>query len=122
MAIETYIEDCKRSESTVFQTDAKVERLLHSSLGIHTEGAEFADALKKFVFYGKKELDEVNMKEELGDLLWYVAIACDALGTSFDELMETNINKLKARYPEKFSLDKAENRDLNAEREILENS
>jgi NTP pyrophosphatase (non-canonical NTP hydrolase) len=98
----------------------KMQDLLHASMGLVTEAGEFQDMLKKHVFYGKP-LDEVNLKEEIGDVLWYCAIALEALGTDFESVMETNINKLKARYPEKFTEDKAENRDLVKEREILEN-
>lgn len=93
--------------------------LLHASMGLVTEAGEFQDMLKKHVYYGK-ELDTVNLKEEIGDILWYCAIALNALDSSFEEVMETNINKLKARYPEKFTSDKAINRDLAKERKILE--
>jgi NTP pyrophosphatase (non-canonical NTP hydrolase) len=94
--------------------------LLHASMGLVTEAGEFQDMLKKHVFYGKP-LDKVNLKEEIGDLLWYCAIALEALGTDFQAVMQTNIDKLKARYPEKFTEEKAENRNLVREREILEN-
>lgn len=93
--------------------------LLHASMGMVTEAGEFMDMMKKHLFYGKPQ-DEVNLKEEIGDILWYAAIALEALGTDFSEVMETNINKLKARYPEKFTEDKAINRDLETERKILE--
>jgi NTP pyrophosphatase (non-canonical NTP hydrolase) len=93
--------------------------LLHASLGLVTESAEFQDMLKKHIFYGKP-LDEVNLKEEIGDILWYCAIALEALGTDFESVMQTNINKLKARYPQKFTEDNAINRDLKTERSILE--
>jgi NTP pyrophosphatase (non-canonical NTP hydrolase) len=94
--------------------------LLHASMGLVTESGEFQDALKKHIFYGK-ELDTVNLKEEIGDVLWYCAIALEALGTDFETVMQTNIDKLKARYPEKFTEDSANNRDLETERQILEN-
>ncbi len=115
----SYIEDAIRTESTIFNVQKGDDRLLHAGIGLATESAEFLDMLKKHVFYGR-ELDRVNLKEELGDLLWYMAIACDELGTTFEELQVTNITKLKTRYPSKFSLEKAENRDLDAERKILE--
>ena len=86
---------------------------------MQTETAEFTDALKKSLFYGKP-LDTVNLKEELGDLLWYVALAMDELGTDFETEMARVIAKLEARYPEKFTTDKALNRDLDTERAILE--
>lgn len=94
-------------------------RLLHAGIGLATESGEFLDALKKSIFYGK-ELDRVNLKEEVGDLLWYCAIALDELGGDFGQVMETNIAKLKARYPNKFTEHDAEVRDLDKEREILE--
>lgn len=97
----------------------KTQDLLHASMGLSTEAAEFTDALKKHIFYGK-ELDEVNLKEEIGDILWYAAIALKALGTDFESVMQTNIDKLSVRYPEKFTEESAINRDLNKERATLE--
>jgi len=94
--------------------------LIHASMGLVTEAGEFQDALKKHLYYGKN-LDTVNLKEEIGDILWYCAIALEALGTDFESVMQTNIDKLKARYPEKFTEDSANNRDLETERQILEN-
>lgn len=93
--------------------------LLHASMGLVTEAGEFQDMLKKHFFYGKP-LDEVNLKEEIGDLLWYCAIALEALGTDFESVMQTNIDKLRARYPQEFTEELAENRDLAKERDILE--
>lgn len=97
----------------------KMVDLLHAGIGLATEGGEFLDALKKTVFYGKV-LDEVNLAEELGDVLWYVALALRALDTDFDTQMQINIDKLKARFPDKFTEYDAENRDLTKERSILE--
>ena len=67
-------------------------RLIHAMIGLCTETGEFQDALKKHIFYGK-EIDKVNLKEELGDLCWYISIALDELGLSFEEIMQTNIDK-----------------------------
>jgi len=114
-----YIEQAKRTESTVFNVEGGDDRLLHAGIGIATESGEFLDALKKHIFYGKA-LDRTNLKEELGDLLWYIAIAMDELGTDFDEVQAVNIAKLTARYPDKFTLEAAEHRDLTTERAILE--
>ena len=127
MNSKNYISDAIRTESRDFEAmdkrlgDHGLKRLLHTGIGLSTEAGEFLDALKKHIFYGK-ELDRVNLREELGDLFWYMAIACDELDIPFESLMERNIEKLKARYGEKFSEKKAENRDLNTEREILEKS
>ena len=94
-------------------------RLIHAALGLSSEVGEFCDPIKKFVYYGKP-IDETNLKEELGDLLWYIAIAADALGTTIEQLQATNIAKLRARFPERFTEQDAIVRDLDAERVILE--
>lgn len=117
--METFINDAIRTESTVFNIEPGDERLLHAGIGLATEAGEFLDQLKKHVFYGKP-LDKVNLKEELGDMMWYMAIALDELDSDFTTEQQRVINKLKARYPEKFSLESAENRDLDKEREVLE--
>jgi len=97
-----------------------MSRLVHAALGLSTEANEFGDALKKHLIYGK-ELDEVNLIEELGDICWFIALACDELGTNFEEIQEINIKKLKSRYGEKYSDEKALNRDLDQERLTLTN-
>jgi NTP pyrophosphatase (non-canonical NTP hydrolase) len=101
-------------------SNEETAKLLHYVLGLCTETGELQDALKKFVAYGKP-IDKVNLKEELGDVLWYIARICGELNFSFEEIMEININKLKARYGEKFTEEAALNRDLNKERKVLEN-
>ena len=122
-----YISDVLRSENNDYDGMSKrfhnkdVIRLLHGGMGISTEAGEFLDVLKKHIFYGK-EIDYVNLSEELGDALFYIALCMDVLGISFEDVMEKNIEKLKARYPEKFTEDKAINRDLDTERKILENN
>ena len=118
--MNTFIQDCIRTESTEFNIESRDDqRLLHAAIGMQTESAEFSDALKKHIFYGK-ELDKVNLKEELGDMLWYMSIAFSALGTTFEEEQARVIKKLKTRYPDKFDSVKAEFRDLGQERKVLE--
>lgn len=97
----------------------QVIRLLHGAIGMVTEAAEILDALKKHIFYGKP-LDLVNISEEQGDVEWYQAILCDEVGKDMDAVKETNIAKLKARYGDKFSEQRAVNRNLAVERRILE--
>lgn len=94
-------------------------RLFHYFVGVSTEAGELLDAIKKAYIYGKP-VDKVNLKEEIGDVFWYLARACDYLGFTFEEVMEVNITKLKARYGEKFTEHAALNRDLETERRILE--
>lgn len=101
-------------------TDPDTIRLLHAAMGLVTEAGEFMDMLKKHIFAGKP-LDKVNAVEELGDSQWYSALAIDVLRTTLSEVMTININKLKLRYPEKFTEDSCINRDVVSERNFLEN-
>ena len=92
---------------------ANIERLLTAGVGINAEGGEFLEIIKKMVFQGKPWNDDnrEHLIIELGDLLWYVAQATQALGVSFEEVIETNVNKLKKRYPGgEFDIHYSENR------------
>lgn len=123
--VDDFIELATTTESSNFEeialraTTVRVIRLLHGAIGMATESGEILDAIKKHIFYGAP-LDLVNVKEEVGDSLWYQAIILHELSSSFPEVMEKIIAKLKARYPDKFSAEKALNRNLAAERNILE--
>ena len=99
--------------------DFMVAQLLHAVLGLASETGEIADALKKHIIYGKA-LDEINILEENGDLAWYQALALRAVKKGFEEAMERNIAKLKARYGDKFTAHAALNRDLDKERAAME--
>ena len=79
-----------------------VERLLTAAVGMSAESGEFTEVVKKMIFQGKPVNDEniFHLKRELGDVMWYVAQACMALGVSMDDVIETNVKKLAKRYPE----------------------
>lgn len=94
-------------------------RLFHAIIGIATESTELVEAVIKAINTGN-DIDHVNVREELGDLNWYQAIAIDASNANWEDILNKNIAKLKHRYPEKFTSDKAINRDLSTERAILE--
>ena len=90
-----------------------IHRLITAALGMGAESGEFTEVVKKIVFQGKPVNEEniFHMKRELGDIMWYVAQACMSLDTSFDEIIEMNVEKLKARYPGgEFDVHHSENR------------
>jgi NTP pyrophosphatase (non-canonical NTP hydrolase) len=94
--------------------DVDVSRLLTAALGISAEAGEFTEIVKKILLQGKpyNEDNVFHMKRELGDICWYIAQACMALDTNFEEILEINYQKLSARYPEgTFSVHKSENRN-----------
>ena len=109
-----YVVDPKTGEPSLFLSE-----LDHACKGIVDEAGELTAALKKGFIYGKP-IDKVNLIEEAGDSLWYFAMLFRALGTSFEEVFDKNIAKLKVRYPDKFTSELALNRDLLAERRALE--
>jgi NTP pyrophosphatase (non-canonical NTP hydrolase) len=86
------------------------ERLLNAALGLCGEAGEFADTLKKAEFHAHP-LDEAELRKELGDVLWYAALACDALGVQLGDVMAANIEKLRRRYPDGFSSARSIDRD-----------
>lgn len=96
MTDRQYVELAKRTLSTVDNDDFG-----HCSIGLVTEAAELLDAYKKHRFYGR-ELDLRNVKEEIGDLIWYLHILCDEIGYSLDQAKVDNIQKLAKRYPDGF--------------------
>ena len=90
-----------------------VERLLTAAVGMSAESGEFTEIVKKMIFQGKPVNEEnlFHLKRELGDIMWYVAQACMALDTDFNEIIEMNVEKLKARYPGgEFDVHYSENR------------
>ena len=81
--------------------NSDIQRLLTAAVGLSAESGEFTEIVKKIIFQGKPYNDDniYHMKRELGDIMWYLAQACMALNTNFNEILEMNIDKLKSRYP-----------------------
>ena len=97
----------------LYASDFPTERLLTAAVGMSAEAGEFTEIIKKIIFQGKPVNEEnlFHLKRELGDIMWYVAQACMGLEISFDEVMEMNVDKLKARYPGgEFDVHYSENR------------
>ena len=87
--------------------------LLTGSIGMASEGGEFAEIVKKCIFQGKPLDNETifHAKRELGDIIWYWINSCRALGIDPNEVVAENGNKLKARYPGgEFDVHYSENR------------
>ena len=95
------------------ENDCNVTQLLTAALGLTAESGEFTEVVKKIIFQGKpyNEDNVFHMKRELGDICWYLAQACMALDTTFDEVIEMNVEKLESRYPGgSFDVHHSENR------------
>jgi|TARA_R110000868_G_scaffold219148_2_gene469989 NTP pyrophosphatase (non-canonical NTP hydrolase) len=81
--------------------DVNMPRLLTASCGLGAEAGEFTEIVKKMIFQGKPLTDEniYHMQRELGDVMWYWMQGCMALNIDPNEVIQMNIDKLKARYP-----------------------
>lgn len=93
--------------------------LIHAIIGKFTEAGELLEALRDAIDLGKP-LDNVNILEEIGDGFWYDAILLYEIGGTFDGAQRVNIDKLRKRFPDRFTEYDANNRNLVAERAILE--
>lgn len=97
----------------LYDQGCNVERLHTAADGLSAEAGEFMEIVKKITFQGKPyDADNIfHMKRELGDVMWYFANACIALGFNPYDIIEENVRKLEARYPGgKFEITRSENR------------
>lgn len=120
-----YGKECDTLDTNTLALDLNISeekiRLLHAGLGMLTEAEEFLTPVINSILKST-DLDKVNLSEEIGDMQWYQAIACDVLGTTLEIEQERNIRKLKTRYPDRYSDDAAINRDVEVERKVLESN
>lgn len=85
------------------------EQLMNGALGLCGESGEVADIVKKTFMQGHA-FDADHVAKELGDCMWYIAIIADCIGYDLSEIMQMNIDKLHARYPKGFAVDRSVNR------------
>ena len=78
-------------------------------MGLAGEIGEVIDIMKKHIYQGK-ELDITDVIEEVGDVLWYIANFCNVNNITMDECMESNIKKLRKRFPNGFTIKDANER------------
>lgn len=78
--------------------------ILNGCLGLSGEAGEFNDMVKKWIFH-EKPLDVDHAQKEVGDILWYIAMICHSFGWDMSKIMQMNIDKLKARYPDGFDVE-----------------
>jgi NTP pyrophosphatase (non-canonical NTP hydrolase) len=90
----------KRALTTAHATDDEFKDLMHWILGVNGESGEIAEKIKKIIRdkNGKvSEEDRSELAKEIGDVLWYLAVLADHLGLSFEEVANSNLDKLKSR-------------------------
>ena len=100
MGLKEYQEACEVTAKKDFNT--KDEELGCWGLGVVGEAGDIASCIKKLLFH-KNEGIKDGIKENIGDMMWYTAMICNVLGWSLSEILEENLDKLKARYPQGFT-------------------
>lgn len=109
MNIEEYMEESARTMAPTIHQDAFKVETLHGIIGVSTEAGELLDAVKKGLFYGHAP-DMINVREEIGDIMWYIAAIVRSEKWDLEEIMQENIDKLRTRYPEQFTTELSKRR------------
>ena len=104
MDIPTYQQAVQRT--CVIAESQPVEAVKLALIGLSDELGEIAGPLKKYLYHGH-DLNVAYVQDEIGDLLWYLATLCNALGISLQDALQGNINKLALRYPDGFSSERS---------------
>ncbi len=84
--------------------------IVMATMGLSGEVGELNDMIKKWIFH-KTDMDITHAKKELGDITWYVACMAHSFGWDLDEILQMNIDKLRTRYPDGFSIERANHRE-----------
>ena len=90
--------------------DNRYPMIINGVLGLNGEAGECADIVKKHFFQGHA-LDTEHLAEELGDVLWYIAVTAHSIGYTLDHIAQMNVDKLRKRYPDGFDAERSVNRD-----------
>lgn len=111
MAMRTLAEDVMQNDEHIWN-DPRAAMHWNAASGMSSETGEINEILKKFYFHHHPWTDamEIHLKKETGDLMWYIMLFCFSNGWNPAEILQMNIDKLKARYPEGFSTERSINR------------
>jgi NTP pyrophosphatase (non-canonical NTP hydrolase) len=103
MNIKEYQKLCK---NTAKKYDDKDKEIMNWGLGIAGEAGDVAGCIKKVAFHNNDQRD--GIKENIGDVMWYIAMICNYFDWDLESILEENIDKLKKRYPDGFTEEKAQ--------------
>jgi len=93
----------QRASARTINTDLGYqEQLANAGLGISDEAGEVAGLVKKMLYQGHPA-NPIKIANEMGDVLWYLALLATTMGFSLGDVAEANVKKLEQRYPKGFS-------------------
>lgn len=108
MTLNEYQELAQRTRNVALSPD---DHLFNGIMGMSGEVGECADIVKKCFYQDGRDIKE-KLKDELGDVFWYLVETATAMGWTLEEIARHNIEKLQKRYPDGFSADKSMNREV----------
>ena len=103
MTINQYQKEAMRTAS------GKCRSLENCAMGLAGEAGECTDIIKKHLFHDH-ELDREHLAKELGDVAWYIAVGAEVIGYDLETVLQMNVDKLRARYPDGFDAEKSQHR------------
>ena len=107
--------DVNTYSDLAMRTAGNKNPLMNGLLGLAGETGEVVDYMKKVLFHDK-EFDRNVLVKEIGDCAWYLNLILVTMDITWEEVLEANIKKLEARYPDlRFNVDHANNRNTEAE-------
>lgn len=107
MTINEYQREALRTANSTNENDLLI---VNGVMGLCGESGECIDLLKKSMFQGH-ELDKVHLAKELGDVAWYLAVSAYSIDYDLERVLQMNVDKLRARYPDGFSAEHSQNRE-----------
>lgn len=110
--------ECDQSRAADLIGTEFTARINHACLGMAKESGELLALVEKLTYYAQ-QVPPDRFVDELGDVLWYAAQLCNALNLSMGQVMRANLSKLKARYPDRYTDERAATRDREAERKAV---
>ncbi len=111
MTINEYQLEAMRSANPETMTLSE-KGLSNTALGLCGESGEIADLIKKHLYQGH-DLDTEHIAKELGDVAWYLAFGATVIGYDLEDILQMNIDKLRARYPDGFDTERSQKRSKN---------
>jgi len=106
MTINTYQQLAARTINHALDRD---EMINHAVFGLSGEVGEISSLFQKV--YQGHELNESDLRKEIGDVAWMLAELCTAYGWDMEQVFIENIEKLRARYPKGFSAERSLHRE-----------
>ena len=102
MNVKEYQEFARATSGAYRELSSREGRVAAAALGLVGEAGETSEVIKKWLFH-RHPYDANAFIKELGDVLWYVTELCNATGIALEEVLQANVVKLKARYPDGWS-------------------